>query len=74
MLFSVQKVIGLIKNKFSKFVIKKALKIMSNNDIDYVIDLIEEKRQEANPKDFKKLTNLIEKLKAVKSGKEFEIN
>lgn len=74
MLFSVQKVIGLIKNKFSKFVIKKALKIMSNNDIDYIIELIEEKWQEASPKDFKKLTNLIEKLKAVKSGKEFDIN
>ena len=53
---------------------KKALKTMNNNDIDYVVQLIEEKWQDVNPKEHKKLTNLIEKLKAVKSGKEFDIN
>lgn len=47
---------------------------MSNEDIDFIIEEITSKWKEINPKDQKKLKNLIEKLQAVKNGKEFNIS
>lgn len=62
----------LLGNKFSKFVIKKALKIISKCDLENVVYKIEEELHKANVKDYEKLNKLIKKLKEVSFEKEYD--
>lgn len=61
-LFDPHKIISYISNKFSKYVIKKAVLCMMNEEIDYIITSLENKWSSFTAKDQKKLNSLFEKM------------
>ena len=61
-LFDQHNIIFYISNKFSKYVIKKTILCMVNEEIDYIITSLENKWSSFNPKDQKKLNSLFEKM------------
>jgi hypothetical protein len=74
MLLTAPKVFSFIKNKFSKYVIKKALKYMKPEHIDSIVHQYESKWSTFNSKEQKKLNSLIEKMYSIKHSKPYEVD